>query len=92
VGVVNAYVSATVSYAAAEAENNRRIGLSEQDKRRIVTPYIERTLAGGAYPNFARYFDEQVAVDPEHSFAFGLDCVLDGLAAQLTKRSTTAGQ
>jgi AcrR family transcriptional regulator len=89
VGVLNGYTSATVSYEVAEDDHTRQIGLSEADKRAIVTPYIQRIIASGRYPNFARFFAEEVSPDPEQSFAFGIECVLDGIAAQLTQRSAT---
>ena len=86
VGVLTGYVAAAASYERAEEENTRRIGLTEADKRAIVTPYIQGVIASGRYPNFARFFSEQVSLDPEQSFAFGVECVLDGIAAQLAKR------
>lgn len=85
VGVLGGYVSATVMYELAEEQNNRRIGLSEADKRASITPYIQRIIAGGQHPNFARFFTEQVNPDPEEAFAFGIACLLDGLAAQLAR-------
>jgi AcrR family transcriptional regulator len=87
VGVLNGYISATVSYEIAEEEHTRRIGLSEADKREIITPYIQQMIASGRYPNFARFFAEEVNLDPEQSFTFGIECVLDGIAVQLAQRS-----
>lgn len=84
-GMVSAYVGATASYEVAEEENTRRIGLSEADKRVLVTPYVQQVIASGQYPNFARFFTEEVDLDPEQGFAFGLDCLLDGIAARLTR-------
>jgi AcrR family transcriptional regulator len=89
VGVVSGYVSATVSYEVAEEEHTRRIGLSEADKRALAAPYIQRVIASGHYPTFARFFTEEVSLDPEQSFAFGIECVLDGIEVQLSKRSAT---
>jgi len=88
VSVLNGYISATVSYEAAEEENTRRIGLSEADKREIATPYIQQVITSGRYPNFARFFTEEVSLDPEQSFSFGVECVLDGIAVQLAQHST----
>lgn len=83
--LISGYVGATVSYEVAEQEHNRRIGLSEADKRTLATPYIQQLIASGRYPNFARFFAEQVDFDPEQTFAFGIECVLDGIAAQLSQ-------
>jgi AcrR family transcriptional regulator len=87
VGVLGGYISATVMNELAEEENNRRIGLSEDEKRASITSYIQQVVASGRYPNFARFFDEHVNPDPEESFTFGIECFLDGVAAQLSKRS-----
>ena len=88
-GVISGYVGAIVSYEVAEEANTRRIGLSEADKRTIVTPYIQQIIASGRYPNFARFFVEQVSLDPDQSFAFGIECVLDGIAVQLSQHNAT---
>lgn len=84
-GVISGYVGAVVSYEVAEEANTRRIGLSEADKRTIVTPYVQQIIASDRYPNFARFFVAQVSLDPDQSFAFGIECVLDGIAAQLSQ-------
>jgi AcrR family transcriptional regulator len=83
VGALYAYVGGVVSYELAEAENTRRTGLSEDDKRAYATPYVQQITASGRYPYFARFFSEGVSLDPEQGFGFGLDCLLDGMAAQL---------
>lgn len=85
-GMVSAYVGATASYEVAEEENTRRIGLTEADKRMSVTPYVQHIIANGRYPNFARFFTEGVDLDPEQGFAFGLDCLFDGIAVRLKGR------
>ncbi|KAB8140996.1 TetR family transcriptional regulator [Chloroflexia bacterium SDU3-3] len=82
VGVVQAYVGGVVAYEVAEAEHSRRLDMSEEAKRAAATPYVQRVVAGGQLPNFARFFAAQVQPDPEQSFAFGLDCVLAGIAAR----------
>ena len=44
-------------------------------------------FASGTYPIFARRIDEEEEPnDREADFAFGLDCVLDGIAAHLARR------
>jgi AcrR family transcriptional regulator len=83
-GVISGYVGAVVSYEVAEEQHTRRIGLSEADKRMFAAPYVEKLMASGRYPNFARFFAEEVSLDPEQSFAFGVECVLDGIAARMT--------
>lgn len=73
-------------YEVAEAENTRPTGLTEDDKRMYATPYLERGIASGRYPHLARYFTEDVRVDAEQSFAFGLEYVLNGLATRILRQ------
>ncbi|MFD3511468.1 TetR/AcrR family transcriptional regulator C-terminal domain-containing protein, partial [Nocardia sp. NPDC058666] len=40
-------------------------------------------LAAGEHPMLARRVLEAEETDPDIDFTFGLDCVLDGLAARL---------
>lgn len=87
VSVLSGYVGATVSYEVAEEAHTQRIGLSEAEKRDIATPYVQQLIASGRYPNFARFFAAELSADPEQSFAFGVECVLDGIAAQLARRA-----
>jgi AcrR family transcriptional regulator len=80
-GAIYAYVTGATGYELAEEENTRRTGLSEEDKHRYATPYVQQVIAGGRYPNFARFFEEGTPADADRNFAFGLDCLLEGLAA-----------
>ncbi len=86
VGLISGYVGAAVGYEAAEAEHTRRIGLDEAQKRAIATPYVGQVIASGRYPNFARWLSEGASLDPDTSFAFGIECVLDGIAVRLAQR------
>lgn len=85
IGVLFGYVIGVVNYEVAEAETTRRTGFNEDDKRAYATasPYLQQIISSGHYPHFARYFNATVAVDPEQSFAFGLDCLLAGFTARL---------
>jgi len=83
VSMLGGYVTAVVGYEVAEEEHNRRTGLTEDDKRMFATPYVQRIIASGHYPNFARFFSAGMTLDPEQGFAFGLGCLLDGLAARV---------
>jgi AcrR family transcriptional regulator len=90
VSMLGGYVTAVVGYEVAEEEHNRRTGLTEDDKRMYATPYVETIIASGRYPNFARFFTAGVAIDPEQGFAFGLDCLLDGLAARMPLKTQSS--
>ncbi|MCL5996072.1 MAG: TetR/AcrR family transcriptional regulator C-terminal domain-containing protein [Chloroflexi bacterium] len=82
-GAVFVYVMGYVSYELAEEENTRRTGLTEEDKHALAAPYVQQVIASGEFPNFERFYRAGAAPPDGEGFAFGLDCLLDGLAARL---------
>jgi AcrR family transcriptional regulator len=82
VDTVMAYVAGAVARHVAEDLAQRRSGLTEQQWRDSVGPYIRDVIAGGAYPQFARRVVEGADLTLDERFDFGLTCVLDGIAAQ----------
>lgn len=82
-GAVHAYVLGSVAAQQALRRAEQRTGLSEEEWQRSVGPYISEVLAAGEHPMLARRVLEAEELDPDVEFAFGLDCVLDGLAARL---------
>jgi AcrR family transcriptional regulator len=82
---VNSYVLGFVLNTAAEEEARRRSGMSEQEWQAAIEPYLRQVFAGGQYPILARrIYEEEESGDKEANFAFGLDCVLDGIAARIS--------
>ncbi|SEF34070.1 regulatory protein, tetR family [Amycolatopsis pretoriensis] len=82
VDVVLAYVFGTVTQELAELQAQRRSGLTKEQWQASVGPYIREVIASGEYPQFARRVIEGEDRTAEEVFAFGLDCVLDGIAAR----------
>lgn len=82
VDTVMAYVSGAVARHLAEDLAQRRSGLTEQQWRDSVGPYIRDVIAGGAYPQFARRVIEGADLTADERFEFGLSCVLDGIATR----------
>ena len=82
-GAVRAYVLGSVATQQAARRAEQRTGLTEEQWQRSVGPYISEVLAAGEHPMLARRVHEAEELDPDVEFAFGLDCVLDGLAARL---------
>ena len=83
-GTVLGFVRGVVLTEIAETEVARRTGLDEDHYRRSVGPYLTDVLAAGEHPLLARF----VALadhdpDPDRSFLWGLERVLDGVAAGL---------
>ncbi|AXB41371.1 TetR/AcrR family transcriptional regulator C-terminal domain-containing protein [Amycolatopsis albispora] len=82
-GAVRSYVLGAVAGQQAARRAEQRSGLTEEQWQRSVGPYISEIIAAGEHPMLARRVLEGEEVDPDEEFAFGLDCVLDGLAARL---------
>ncbi|MEU8791388.1 TetR/AcrR family transcriptional regulator C-terminal domain-containing protein [Streptomyces sp. NPDC048643] len=82
-GTVRAYVLGSVAAQQALRRAEQRTGLSEEEWQRSVGPYITEVLAAGEHPMLTRRVIEAEELDPDVEFTFGLDCVLDGLAARL---------
>ncbi|ARF57788.1 TetR/AcrR family transcriptional regulator C-terminal domain-containing protein [Streptomyces gilvosporeus] len=89
VDTVMAYVFGAVTQELAELQAQRRSGLTEEQWRASVGPYIREVVESGAYPQFARRVVEAEDRAPQEQFAFGLACVLDGVAARV--RGASAG-
>ncbi|WP_370098258.1 TetR/AcrR family transcriptional regulator [Streptacidiphilus sp. MAP12-20] len=84
---VMAYVRGFVMSELAEAETIRRTGVTEDDYRRAVGPYLMRVMAEGRHPLLARFIDEaDDHPDVDATFECGLDQVLDGVALTLARR------
>ncbi len=82
VDVVLAYVFGTVTQELAELQAQRRSGLTKEQWQASVGPYIREVIESGEYPQFARRVIEGEERTAEEVFAFGLACVLDGIAAR----------
>ncbi|MET1071146.1 MAG: TetR/AcrR family transcriptional regulator [Umezawaea sp.] len=81
-GAVGNYVLGAVVNELAEQEARRRTGLTEEEWRAAVSPYIEEVVAGGLYPEVNRRIRDAEDLDHDEQFEFGLDCLLDGIAAR----------
>lgn len=85
-GTVIAYVRGVVLTETAAAEEIRRTGLSEEEYRRTVAPYLMDVLAAGEHPLLARFVAEASAFpDPDRVFRRGLERVLDGVEAEVER-------
>ncbi|MET9888228.1 TetR/AcrR family transcriptional regulator C-terminal domain-containing protein [Streptomyces sp. NPDC006430] len=83
VEAVLAYTLGAVGTELAELRAQQRSGLTEDQWRASVAPYIREVVDSGAYPQFARRVIEAEDADPEQRFGFGLSCMLDGVAARV---------
>jgi AcrR family transcriptional regulator len=82
---MTAYVQGKAAAEIAQREAYRRYGWSSDDDMRAAAgPRLLWLLKRGDYPTVAHYIvDGSNQDDADWGFAFGLECVLDGIAARL---------
>jgi AcrR family transcriptional regulator len=86
VATVDAFVIGFVQAELAEAEARRRTGLTEEQWRARMAPYIRRLIATGHYPYLERIVMEADDFpDIDATFERRLALVLDGLAASIDR-------
>lgn len=67
----------------AEREAQRRTGMTEDQWRLSMSPYVRQIIDSGRYPLLSRYIVEGQDLDPETAFEQGLDRIIEGLAQSL---------
>lgn len=88
VSTVGAFAVGFVQAELAEEEAQRRTGLTEEQWRARMAPYIRQLIASGRYPYFERIVIEaEDFPDMNTTFERRLSYVLDGLAANLERRT-----
>lgn len=68
-------------------------GMTAAQIEALHQEFARRILESGRYPHIARFLEEDLDPDSpdtrDERFEFGLDCVLDGIAAQLQRKRET---
>ncbi|MFC0864672.1 TetR/AcrR family transcriptional regulator C-terminal domain-containing protein [Sphaerimonospora cavernae] len=82
VALIGDYVAGAVSRELSEREAQRRTGLTEEQWRSSMAPYIHKVVTSGAYPQFARRVVEARDRSFDEQFECGLACLLRGIAAR----------
>ena len=87
---VNTYVSGAVLRELQELQVQReqeQLGLSRQDFEADLAAWRQKLAATGQFEHFLRVLSDDVDPDAEQTrnarFEFGLDCLLDGIAARI---------
>jgi AcrR family transcriptional regulator len=84
---VTAFVVGFVQEELADAEAQRRTGLTVEQWRARIAPYVRQLIATGRYPFLERIVVEaEDFPDVDATFERRLSLVLDGLAANLERR------
>jgi AcrR family transcriptional regulator len=91
-GTVQTYVMGAALREMREARTQRdqeQSGLTMADVQPALTAWRDRLAADGRLPHFVAFLDTNIDPDAEETrderFEFGLDCVLDGIAAKVTQ-------
>ncbi|KYF98493.1 TetR family transcriptional regulator [Sorangium cellulosum] len=90
VGTVNAYVIGAIRGEANELRAELASGMSQAEWQRASDAYIHRMIATGRFPTLAKVVRDASHPPADVVFDGGLDCVLDGIEARLS-RGTKAG-
>lgn len=85
VGLVSGYVAGIVRTEVGWAEEARRTNVDMRQWMSDIGPYVRRLMATGRYPMFTRVIQETRTpwMEPDARFQYGLDRVLDSIAATL---------
>ena len=84
--VVYFFVVGFVLRELAQDQLQQRTGVTIQEWRAQVAPYIQQQLATGRYPNLQRAISSGADMDNDAAFEFILTFILDAVAAQLPKQ------
>ncbi len=85
-GAVANYVHGAVLAELSELEAVRRTGMSKDEFRAAVSPYVREVVVdSGAYPALLRRMIEAEDLSYDEQFAFGLRCVLAGIESSVAR-------
>jgi hypothetical protein len=69
--------------------------LTEAEREKVIGEFTERVRATGRYPHLTELmsagYDPDAAETRDSRFEFGLDCLLDGIAARIGGQPSSAG-
>ncbi|MFJ8979037.1 TetR/AcrR family transcriptional regulator [Streptomyces sp. NPDC102282] len=85
VAAVNAYVVGAVRREVSDRRAERATGLDEKRWQAALGPYLERTFATGRFPALATVVRDAAHHDADHTFRIGLDFLLDGIEARISR-------
>jgi AcrR family transcriptional regulator len=85
VRTVNAYVIGALRGEAIELRAELESGMTRSEWQAASWPYLHRMIATGRFPTIAKVVRDATHPSPDVVFDQGLDCVLDGIAARLSR-------
>jgi AcrR family transcriptional regulator len=85
VRTVNAYVVGSIRIEASELRAELESGMDKTGWQMATWPYIQRVIATGRFPTIAKVVRDAIHPSPDVVFDQGLDCVLDGIGARISR-------
>ncbi|MDI5912240.1 MULTISPECIES: TetR/AcrR family transcriptional regulator C-terminal domain-containing protein [Streptomyces] len=85
VGAVDAYVIGAVRREIAGRRAERASGMDERRWQASLGPCLEQTFATGRFRALATVVRDAAHLDADHTFRIGLDFLLDGIEARLSR-------
>lgn len=85
VAAVNAYAIGAVRREIAERRAERATGMDETRWQAALGPYLERAFATGRFPALATVVRDAAHLDADEAFRTGLDFLLDGIEARISR-------
>ncbi|MEV7551660.1 TetR/AcrR family transcriptional regulator C-terminal domain-containing protein [Amycolatopsis sp. NPDC089917] len=85
VSAINAYTIGAVRREIAERRAERATGMDEKHWQAELGPYLTRSFATGKLPALAKVVHDAVHLDADETFRIGLDCLLDGIEARISR-------
>jgi AcrR family transcriptional regulator len=85
IAAVHAYVIGAVRREIAERRAERASGTDQKQFRVAFGPYLSRTFATGRYPALATVVRDGPHLTADQTFQAGLDYLLDGIEARISK-------
>ena len=80
------FVIGFIQRELAQKQVRQHTGMTAEQWRASVAPYIEQLLATGQYPNLQRAITSGGEEDPDAVFEFMLNLLLDAIATRLPKQ------
>ena len=84
VRTINAYVIGAIRSEASELRRELESGMDKAAWQTATWPYIHGMIATGCFPTAVKIVRDASHPSPDVEFDKGLDCVLNGVAAQLS--------
>jgi AcrR family transcriptional regulator len=85
IAAVNAYVYGAIRREITERRAERASGMDHRQWQATFGPYLLRTFATGRFPALATFVHDGPHLDADQTFRTGLDFLLDGIEARISR-------